>query len=245
LSKHQQWSMRSKSPAAKTNGKAVTSGVPGGHGSSATPKPRRWCCKANLDICRQEFARQVFVFAENLCEPSNLGPAARLLISNGARFLPSRLPEPTAYSRKITRSCAIRPCAGLRRGRRTCGIHVVSLHGVVWPSVSRQRLLFTDRGPGVPRRQMVHVRGHRGAGLKGHVHHPDTGEQYGFEVLDARNRIIRQDEVKLYDFGGSIPISISGCACPPGNLSSADLHDDGHNYQGPFGPLLSTRACIS
>jgi uncharacterized protein YfaS (alpha-2-macroglobulin family)/TolA-binding protein len=231
---HQQLEHEIEVPLPKDiNGKAATSGVLAVTVSSATLEATTLVLQSDLDIVVKSSRDEVFVFAENLLT-GKPWPGARLLISNGGKIFAEETAGPDGVFQKDYKE--LREPADVRVFAVADGnvaSNVVNLNGVgLAQGLADKGYLFTDR-PAYRAGQMVHVRGIvRRA--EGDAYTIEKGKKYKFEVYDARNRMIRQDEVKLDDFGGfHAHFNLPG-TCPPGNYRLQICDDDGRSYQGAF-----------
>jgi len=68
----------------------------------------------------------------------------------------------------------------------------------------------------------------------GDVYLIEEGKQYTLEVFDGRNRLVRQEEVKLNAFGTFHAHFVLPATSPQGTYRVLVRDDDGHSYQGTF-----------
>lgn len=231
---HQQLEHEIEVPLPKdVNGKAATSGVLAVTVSSATLEATTLVLQSDLDIVVKSSRDEVFVFAENL-RTGKPWAGARLLISNGGKIFAEEKTEADGVFQKDYKE--LHDPQDVRVFAVADGnvaSNMVNLNGVgLAQGLSDRGYLFTDR-PAYRAGQMVHVRGIVRQ-VKADEYTIEKGKKYKFEVIDARNRMIRQEEVKLDDFGGFHAHFNLPATCPPGNYRLQILDDDGHNYQGAF-----------
>src|SRR6185437_5447392 len=110
---------------------------------------------------------------------------------------------------------------------------VVGLDGLgVSVGLTERGYIYTDR-PAYRAGQMVHVRG-----IVRHVSDDRftiaKGKKYHLEVFDSRNRLLRQDEVELGEFGSFHARFVLPASSVAGGYRIQVRDDDDHSYQGGF-----------
>ncbi|MEX0586972.1 MAG: MG2 domain-containing protein, partial [Pirellulales bacterium] len=111
--------------------------------------------------------------------------------------------------------------------------NVVDLQGVgVATGLTDKGYLYTDR-PAYRAGQTVHVRGVVRRAL-GDAYVIDKGKKYTLEVYDARNRMLRQEQVALGEFGGFHSHFLLPETSPAGDYRLQIADEAGVSYQSTF-----------
>ncbi|MHC4180255.1 MAG: MG2 domain-containing protein, partial [Planctomycetota bacterium] len=111
--------------------------------------------------------------------------------------------------------------------------NVVGLKGVgVARGLSDKGYIYTDR-PAYRAGQIVHLRGClRHAADDAYTIEKD--KKYTVEVFDGRNRLVRQQEIELSQFGSFHAHFVLPATSPQGQYRVLVRDEDGKNYQGTF-----------
>lgn len=188
--------------------------------------------RSDLDVIVKSSRDEVFVFAQNMLT-GKPWPAAKLLISNGSQVFAEAATGEDGVFRAAYAELAK---AGDVRVMATAGgniaSNVVGLEGVgVAQGLSDKGYLYTDR-PAYRAGQQIHVRGCiRRASDDAYI--VEKGKKFTLEVFDPRDRVVRQDEVVLGDFG-TFAASFALPAASTQGMYRIRVRDDQRSYQGTF-----------
>ena len=236
-------------PAAGGEGRGVATSVAttsrgaGGQGSEAgvmavtvsskTLEATTLLVRSDLDVIVKSSRDEVFVFAENMLT-GKPWPKARLLISNGSKVFAEAA---TGQDGVLKQSYKELKDAGDVRVFAVADGHVASnvvgLQGVgVALGLSDKGYIYTDR-PAYRAGQIVHLRGClRHAADDAYTVEKD--KKYTVEVFDGRNRLVRQEELKLNEFGSFHTHFVLPATSPQGQYRVLVRDEEGKNYQGTF-----------
>jgi uncharacterized protein YfaS (alpha-2-macroglobulin family)/tetratricopeptide (TPR) repeat protein len=210
-----------------------TSGVVAVTVSSKTFEATTLLVQSDLDVIVKSSREEVFVFAENMLtgEP---WPNVALLVSNGKQVFAEGVTGNDGVFRKTFDE--LKDAEDVRvfaLSNAHTASNLVSLSGVgIAQGLVDKGYLYTDR-PAYRAGQMVHVRGVVRA-AQGDVYVVEKDKQYTLDVYDARNRVVRQEKVKLGEFGSFHAHFVLPTGAVPG-IYRVLAHDDaGHSYQGEF-----------
>ena len=189
--------------------------------------------QSDLDVIVKSSRDEVFVFAENL-RTKKPWSNARLLISNGQQvFAEAATGDDGVFQKSYDELKSAADVRVFAIADRDVASNVVGLEGVgVSVGLTERGYIYTDR-PAYRAGQMVHVRGVVRT-VKADQFEIETGKKYHLEVFDGRNRLIRQDEVALGDFGSFHSHFMLPATSTPGGYRVQVRDDDGHAYQGEF-----------
>jgi len=215
--------------------------IPGGAGSgvmavtvsSKTLETTTLVIQSDLDVIVKSSRDEVFVFAENMLT-GKPWPGARLLISNGRQvFAEGTTGDDGVFHQQYK---DLKEAADVRVFATSEGhvaSNVVSLKGVgVARGLSEKGYIYTDR-PAYRAGQLVHLRGCIRQVAKD-AYTIEEGKKYTVEVFDSRNRLVRQEEVTLGEFG-SFHLHFGLPATSPQGQYRVLVRDvDDHSFQGTF-----------
>jgi uncharacterized protein YfaS (alpha-2-macroglobulin family)/tetratricopeptide (TPR) repeat protein/type II secretory pathway component GspD/PulD (secretin) len=190
--------------------------------------------QSDLDVIVKSSRDEVFVFAENMLT-GKPWPQAKILLSNGKEVFAE---ETTGRDGVLQKSFKELKDAGDVRVFAVAGgnaaSNIVALQGVgVSSGLTDKGYVYTDR-PAYRAGQLVNVRGC----LRRAVDDAYTVEKdktFTLEVFDSRNRLLRQEPVKLDEFGAFHANFILPEPCPEGQYRMS-VHDESlkQTYQGGF-----------
>jgi len=197
--------------------------------------------RSDLDVIVKSSRDEVFVFAENMLTGKPWAKV-RLLVSNGSRVLAEAV---TGEDGVLKQSYKELKDAGLSGGLTAGDVRVfavadghvasniVGLKGVgVARGLADKGYIYTDR-PAYRAGQIVHLRGClRHAADDAYTIEKD--KKYTVEVFDGRNRLVRQEEIKLSEFGSFHLHFVLPATSPQGQYRVLVRDEEGKNYQGTF-----------
>ncbi|HUY34628.1 MAG TPA: tetratricopeptide repeat protein [Pirellulales bacterium] len=189
--------------------------------------------RSDLDVIVKSSRDEVFVFAENL-RTKKPWANARLLISNGQQvFAEAATGDDGVFQKSYDELKSAADVRVFAVAEGSVASNVVGLEGVgVSVGLSERGYIFTDR-PVYRAGQVVHVRGVVRI-VKADRFEIEAGKKYHLEVFDSRDRLIRQDEVALGEFGSFHAHFALPATSTPGGCRIQVRDDDGHAYQGAF-----------
>ncbi|HEV3003963.1 MAG TPA: MG2 domain-containing protein, partial [Pirellulales bacterium] len=220
--------------------------------SSKTLEATTLVVQSDLDVIVKSSRDEVFVFAENL-RTKKPWAGARLLISNGQQVFAEATTGDDGVFQSTTdgKNSVVRGKDGMNSvllrdelksaadvrvfaiADGSVASNVVGLEGVgVSVGLTERGYIYTDR-PAYRAGQMVHVRGVVRT-VTADQFAIQAGKKYHLEVFDGRNRLIRQDEIALGDFGSFHAHFVLPATSTPGGYRIQVRDDDGHAYQGEF-----------
>ena len=201
--------------------------------SSKTLEATTLVVQSDLDMIVKSSRDEVFVFAENL-RTKKPWSNVRLLISNGQQvFAEATTGDDGVFQKSYDELKSAADVRVFAVAEGSVASNVVGLEGVgVSVGLTERGYIFTDR-PAYRAGQMVHVRGVVRT-VKADQFEIETGKKYHLEVFDGRNRLIRQDEVALGEFGSLHSHFMLPATSAPGGYRIQVRDDDGHAYQGEF-----------
>lgn len=212
---------------------AAKSGVMAVTVSSNTLEATTLIVASDLDIVVKSSRDEVFVFAENL-RTGKPWPKARLLISNGQQvFAEAETGDDGVFQKSYEELKSAGDVRVFAVAETSVASNVVGLEGVgVSVGLTERGYIYTDR-PAYRAGQMVHVRGvvRQVADDRFTI---AKGKKYHLEVFDSRNRLLRQDEVTLGEFGSFHARFTLPATSMPGGYRIQVRDDDNHSYQGGF-----------
>ena len=201
--------------------------------SSKTFEATTLVVQSDLDVIVKSSREEVFVFAENM-RTGEPWPNVRLLISNGKQvFAEGKSGNDGVFRQAYAELKDAEDVRVFAVSDAHTASNLVSLSGVgIAQGLSDKGYLYTDR-PAYRAGQLVHIRGVVRA-AQGDAYIIEKDKQYTVDVYDARNRIVRQEKVKLGEFGSFHLHFVLPTAAAPGAYRV--LAHDGlrHNYQGEF-----------
>ncbi len=211
---------------AKTGVMAVTV-------SSKTLEATTLIVQSDLDIIAKSSRDEVFVFAENMLT-GKPWPAVRLLVSNGQEVFAEETTGEDGVFRKSYKQLGdtadVRVFAVMEGNVAS---NVVGLEGVgVAKGLADRGYLYTDR-PAYRAGDLVHVRGCVRQVSDDRYTVP-TGKKYRLQAFDPRNRVLREEEVTLGQFGtfhAHFPLPETS---PQGEYRVLIADEEEHQYQGTF-----------
>ncbi|HEV3021746.1 MAG TPA: MG2 domain-containing protein, partial [Pirellulales bacterium] len=189
--------------------------------------------QSDLEVIVKSSRDELFVFAENL-RSGKPWPGARLLISNGQQvFAEATTGDDGVFQKSYEELKSAADVRVFAVAEGNVASNVVGLDGVgVAVGLTERGYIYTDR-PAYRAGQIVHVRGVVRM-VEADRFTIEAGKKYHLEVFDARNRLIRQDEVALGEFGSFHAHFVLPATSTPGNCRIQVRDDDGHAYQGEF-----------
>ncbi|HXT61139.1 MAG TPA: tetratricopeptide repeat protein, partial [Pirellulales bacterium] len=212
---------------------APKSGVMAVTVSSKTLEATTLVVASDLDIVVKSSRDEVFVFAENL-RTGKPWPKARLLISNGQQvFAEAATGDDGVFQKSYEELKSAGDVRVFAVADASVASNVVGLDGLgVSVGLTERGYIYTDR-PAYRAGQMVHVRG-----IVRQVSDDRftiaKGKKYHLEVFDSRNRLLRQDEVELGEFGSFHARFVLPASSVAGGYRIQVRDDDDHSYQGGF-----------
>jgi hypothetical protein len=202
--------------------------------SSKTLEATTLVIQSDLDVIVKSSRDEVFVFAENM-RTGRPWADAKLLLSNGQQVFAE---GSTGRDGVFQKSYQQLKDAGDVRVFAIAGGHVASnvvgLQGVgLSRGLADKGYIYTDR-PAYRAGQLVHLRGClRRASDDAYT--IEKGKKYTLEVFDSRNRPLRQDAVRLNEFGTFCAHFILPPDSPQGEFRVLVRDESGkQNYQGTF-----------
>ncbi|HUY89785.1 MAG TPA: tetratricopeptide repeat protein [Pirellulales bacterium] len=212
---------------------APKSGVMAVTVSSKTLEATTLVVASDLDIVVKSSRDEVFVFAENL-RTGEPWPKARLLISNGQQvFAEAETGDDGVFQKSYEELKSAGDVRVFAVAEASVASNVVGLEGLgVSVGLTERGYIYTDR-PAYRAGQMVHVRGvvRQVADDRFTI---AQGKKYHLEVFDSRNRLLRQDEVTLGEFGSFHARFALPATSMPGGYRIQVRDEDNHSYQGGF-----------
>ncbi|HEV3022339.1 MAG TPA: MG2 domain-containing protein, partial [Pirellulales bacterium] len=201
--------------------------------SSKTLEATTLVVQSDLDVVVKSSRDEVFVFAENL-RTGKPWAGARLLISNGQQvFAEATTGDDGVFQKSYDELKSAADVRVFAIADGSVASNVVGLEGVgVSVGLTERGYIYTDR-PAYRAGQMVHVRGVVRT-VTADQFAIQAGKKYHLEIFDGRNRLIRQDEVALGDFGSFHAHFVLPASSTPGGYRIQVRDDDGHAYQGEF-----------
>lgn len=210
-----------------------TSGVVAVTVSSKTFEATTLVVQSDLDVIVKSSREEVFVFAENMLtgEP---WPNVHLLISNGKQvFAEGNTGNDGVFRQSFPELKDAEDVRVFALSSAHTASNLVSLSGVgIAQGLVDRGYLYTDR-PAYRAGQMVHVRGVVRA-AQGDAYVIEKDKEYTLDVYDARNRVVRQEKVKLGEFGSFHMHFVLPTGAAPGTYRVLAHDDAGHSYQGEF-----------
>ncbi|MDZ4781293.1 MAG: tetratricopeptide repeat protein [Planctomycetia bacterium] len=213
--------------------KGPMSGVMAVTVSSKTFEATTLVVQSDLDVIAKSSREEVFVFAENL-RTGEPWPNVRLLISNGKQvFAEGKSGDDGVFRQTYAELKDTADVRVFAVSDAHTASNLVSLSGVgIAQGLVDKGYLYTDR-PAYRAGQLVHIRGVVRA-AQGDVYVVEKDKQYSVDVYDARNRLVRQEKVKLGEFGSFHLHFVLPQAAAPGTYRVLAHDELGHNYQGEF-----------
>lgn len=211
----------------------ISAGVMAVTVSSKTLEATTLVIQSDLDVIVKSSRDEVFVFAENMLT-GKPWPDARLLVSNGRQVFAEKT---TGQDGVFQGSFKELKDAGDVRVFAVAGDSVASsevdLQGVgVARGLTGKGYIYTDR-PAYRAGQTVAVRGCLRRAVDD-AYTIEQGKKYTLEVFDNRNRLLRQETVKLNKFGSFHTRFVLPASSPQGQYRVLAHDEDGKNYQGTF-----------
>lgn len=201
--------------------------------SSKTLEATTLVVASDLDVVVKSSRDEVFVFAENL-RTGKPWPKARLLISNGQQvFAEAETGDDGVFQKSYEELKAAGDVRVFAMADASVASNVVGLEGVgVSVGLAERGYIYSDR-PAYRAGQMVHVRGiiRKAADDRFVI---EQGKKYHLEIFDSRNRLIRQDEVTLGQFGSFHANFALPASSVVGEYRIQVRDDEDHSYQGGF-----------
>ena len=201
--------------------------------SSKTLEATTLVIQSDLDVIVKSSRDEVFVFAENMLTGKSW-PDARLLVSNGRQVFAERTTgkdgvfQGSFKELKDTGDVRVFVVAG-----GNVASSVVDLQGVgVAQGLTDRGYIYTDR-PAYHAGQMVHVRGCLRRAVDD-AYTIEKNKKYTLEVFDNRNRLLRQEAVKLNEFGSFHTRFVLPATSPRGRYRVLARDEDGKSHQGTF-----------
>ena len=201
--------------------------------SSKTLEATTLLIQSDLDIVVKSSRNEVFVFAENM-KTGQPWPGVRLLISNGKQVFAEGTTGKDGVFRgefkELAQSDDVRVFA-------TIDGHVASnmigLQGVgIGQGLADKGFLYSDR-PAYRPGQMVHLRGClRKAEKDAYI--IEKGRKFTLDVLDSRNRLVRQEPVALSEQGTFHTHFILPPTSPQGEYRFTVRDETGRAFTGTF-----------
>ncbi|MEX2558269.1 MAG: MG2 domain-containing protein, partial [Pirellulales bacterium] len=201
--------------------------------SSTTLEATTLVVQSDLDMIVKSSRDEVFVFAQNM-RTGKPWPGARLLISNGQQvFAEGRTGDDGVFQKAYEELKAAADVRVFAVADFSVASSIVGLDGVgVAQGLTDRGYIYTDRSA-YRAGQLVHVRGIVRT-ASGDVFGVEPAKKYHLEVFDGRNRLIRQDEVALGEFGSFHVHFVLPSGSVPGRYRIQVRDDDNHSYQGGF-----------
>ena len=189
--------------------------------------------QSDLDVIVKSSRDEVFVFAENL-RTKKPWANARLLVSNGQQvFAEATTGDDGVFQKSYDELKSAADVRVFAVADGSVASNVVGLEGVgISVGLTERGYVYTDR-PAYRAGQVVHVRGVVRT-VQADRFTIEAGKKYHLEVFDDRNRLIRQDEVALGEFGSFHAHFLLPVTSSPGGYRIGVRDDDGHSYQGEF-----------
>ncbi|MBN1588114.1 MAG: tetratricopeptide repeat protein, partial [Pirellulales bacterium] len=189
--------------------------------------------QSDLDLIVKSSRDEVFVFAQNMLT-GKPWPGAKLLISDGHDVFAE---ETTGKDGVFQKTYKRLKDAGDVRVFAVAGDHTASnqlgLQGVgIAQGLSDKGYVYTDR-PAYRAGQIVHIRGCLRR-VADDAYTIDEGKEYTVEVFDSRNRLLRQQEIKLNRFGSFHDHFVLPPTSPQGSYRVQVRDKDQKTYQGMF-----------
>lgn len=200
--------------------------------SSPTLEATTLMIQSDLDVIVKSSRDEVFVFAENM-RTGKPWPAAKLLISNGSEvFAEAATGKDGVFQGTFAELAEASDVRVLAVAEENMASNVVGLEGIgVAKGLADRGYVYTDR-PAYRAGQQVNVRGCiRRVSDDAYV--VDKGKKYTLEVLDPRDRVLRQDEVVLGDFG-TFCVGFPLPPASPQGTYRVRVWDKARDYQGTF-----------
>jgi alpha-2-macroglobulin len=213
--------------------KEATAGVMAVTVSSKTLEATTLIVQSDLDIIAKSSRDEVFVFAENMLT-GKPWPGVQLLISNGQEVFAEATTGEDGVLHKSYKELGdaadVRVFAVMDE---SVASNVVGLQGVgVAKGLTDRGYLYTDR-PAYRAGDLVHVRGCVRLVTDDRYTVPDD-RKYKLQAFDPRNRLLREEEVTLGDFGSFHAHFPLPQTSPQGQYRVLLSDDDDHQYQGTF-----------
>jgi hypothetical protein len=201
--------------------------------SSKTLEATTLIVASDIDIVAKSSRDEVFVFAENMLTGKPWS-GVRLLISNGQEvFAEETTGEDGVFHKsykQLGETADVRVFAAIEGNVAS---NVVGLEGVgVAKGLTDRGYLYTDR-PAYRAGDLVHVRGCVRQVSDDRYTVP-TGRKYRLQAFDPRNRLLREEEVTLGQFGtfhAHFPLPQTS---PQGEYRVLVADEEEHQYQGTF-----------
>ena len=188
---------------------------------------------SDLDVIIKSSRDEVFVFAENL-RTGKPWPNTRLLISNGQQvFAEAQTGDDGVFQKSYEELKSAGDVRVFAVADSSVASNVVGLNNLgVSVGLAERGYIYTDR-PAYRAGQMVHVRGIIRKSVDDRFV-IEQGKKYRLEVFDGRNRLLRQDDATLGEFGSFH----AHFALPAGSVAGeyrVQLRDEeDHSFQGGF-----------
>ena len=201
--------------------------------SSKTLEATTLVIQSDLDVIVKSSRDEVFVFAENMLT-GKPWPGARLLLSNGRQVFA----EKTTGRDGVFQACfkELKDAGDVRVfavAGNSVASNAVALQGVgVARGLTDKGYIYTDR-PVYRAGQTVAVRGclRRAAD---DAYTIDKGRKYTLVVFDNRNRLLRQETVRLNEFGSFHTRFVLPATSPQGRYRVLARDENGKTFQGSF-----------
>ena len=187
--------------------------------------------RSDLDVIVKSSRDEVFVFAENM-RTGKACPAAKVLVTDGRKLLAEGETGEDGIFRQ--------GCGELADSPETCvlallGDHVASnsidLSELKIPQgLKDEGYLYTDR-PAYRAGEEVHVRGWIRR-VHGDKYVADTGRKCTLQVFDVRDRMLREKEVVLSEFGAFHDSFALPATSPQGEYRLLVRDEDERTYTG-------------
>jgi len=189
--------------------------------------------QSDLDVIVKSSRDEVFVFAQNM-RTGKPWPGVKLLVSDGRNVFAEATTGADGVMRHGYKELK---AASDVRVFAAAGDHVASnqlgLEGVgVAVGLADKGYIYTDR-PAYRAGQIVHVRGCLRR-VKDDAYTIEKGKRYTAEVFDSRNRLVRQQEVALGEYGSFHDHFILPPTSPQGSYRIQVRDRDQKTYQSAF-----------
>ncbi|HYW81028.1 MAG TPA: tetratricopeptide repeat protein, partial [Thermoguttaceae bacterium] len=201
--------------------------------SSPTLEATTLVIQSDLDLIVKSSRDEVFVFAQNMLTGKPWADA-RLLISDGKNVFA----EATTGDDGVLQQAyeELKDAGDVRvfaiAGENVAS-NVVGLQGVgVACGLSDKGYLYTDR-PAYRAGELVHLRGCLRS-VTDDAYTVEKDKSYTVEVFDGRNRLVRQEELTLNEFGSFHTHFVLPVSAPQGQYRVLARDKDNNSYQGTF-----------
>ena len=201
--------------------------------SSKTLEATTLLVRSDLEILVKASRDELFVFAQNL-KTGKPWPKARLLISNGKEvFAEGETGADGVFKKSFEQLKSAGDVRVFAVSEGHTASNMIGLQGIgVAKGLTPRGYIFTDR-PAYRAGQLVHFRGWI-RDVVADTYTAPKGKKLAVDVLDPRNRVIRQVSVTLNDFGGFFAHAILPPTSPPGQYRILAREEDGRSYEQSF-----------